>query len=55
MPWIDQEKAARKCDEIEEKYFPGHLWPGDVYRKELASLNEEGLRLALLGVYRKTK
>ncbi len=49
MPWIDREKAARKCHRIEEKYFPGHLWPGDVYRKELEALNRESLRVGHLG------
>jgi len=46
---LDREKAAARCDEIENRYFPGHLWPAEVYQKVLAEKNRPGLRVAHLG------
>ena len=49
MVFFDRQKAARKREAIEQKYFPGHLWPADVYRRELERRNKPGLRVGHLG------
>lgn len=38
-----------RCDEIENRYFPGHLWPAQVYQKILEEKTQAGLRVAHLG------
>lgn len=44
-----REKTVARCDEIEHRYFPAHLWPADVYKKVLSEKNRPGLRVAHLG------